>query len=239
MSTYQQQPGWTPGWGGAPAPLGHPSLQQTAAAHLHPGEALLGVFAVDLDPLLPLWTVDWGQTRSDLLWAPVRFLVRCLRGLWRGICLYFLPRWLVEILMPDLLYRRPYGLRLERRAYRAIRRPLHGGSWSGGEKSTARAVWRAVRTTPGEKLRADHDHFTLVLTDRRMLLLSRLWLYEESKAYQATGLLELPRGTYGLRRDVPGSVFTRRIDLAFSDGSWIALDAVNEDALKGLTALLG
>ncbi|MDH6577978.1 hypothetical protein [Kitasatospora sp. MAP5-34] len=240
MSTYQQQPGWTPGWGGAPAPLGHPALQQTAAPHLRPGEALLGVFAIALDPLLPLYSVNWEQTGSDLLWAPVRLLVRFLRGFWRGLCTYFMPRWLVEILMPDLLYRRPYGLRLERRAYRAIRRPLHGGSWSGGENSMAWAVWKAVRTTPGETLKADHDDFTLVLTDQRMLLLSRMWGHERHETYRATGLLELPRGTYGLRRDTPNSIVTRRLDLSFSDGSWIALDLQSSDeAEQGLKALLG
>jgi hypothetical protein len=43
----------------------------------------------------------------------------------------------VTLFIPNLRYRRPYGLRLERRAYRAIRRRLHGGSWSGGKESMA------------------------------------------------------------------------------------------------------
>ncbi|MFB7668499.1 hypothetical protein ACFC1R_32025 [Kitasatospora sp. NPDC056138] len=238
MSTYQQMPGWTPDRAGSRAPVGHPALQQTAAPHLRQGETLLGVFGLALDPLLPLY-FDWQQTRSDWAWAPVRVLVRFLRAVWRGIWTYFLPRWVVEIFVPDLRFRRPYGLRPERRAYRAIRRPFHGGSWSGGKESLAGAVWRAVRTTPGEKARADHDAFTLVLTDHRMLLLSRKWTWEKREPYQAAALLELPRGSYGLRREVPKSWFTYRLDVVFGDGSWLALDAEDEDVKKQLSALLG
>ncbi|MDH6126611.1 hypothetical protein [Kitasatospora sp. GP82] len=236
MSTYQQAPGW--GGGFASVPVGHPALQQTAAHHLRPGEQLLGVFAPALDDLLPLY-FDAQQTKHDLLWAPVRAVVRFLRGVWRGIWTYFLPRWFVEIFVTDLRFRRPYGLRLERRMYRAIRRPFHGGSWSGSKESIAWTVWKAVRTTPGEKLRADHDDFTLVLTGHRMLFLSRKWGFERHEHYQAVPLLELPRGTYGLRRDIPNSWFNRRLDLTFSDGSWIALNMHSDDDLKQLSALLG
>ncbi|WP_033821674.1 hypothetical protein [Kitasatospora sp. MBT63] len=237
MSTYQQSPGAAPGRDGAGVPAGHPALQQTAAPHLHPGEALAGVFPVRLDPLLPLYFSREIATH-EIAWAPARVAVRALRRFWRGLWTYFLPRWLVEIFIPDLMYRRPYGLRLERRLYRALRRPLHGGSWSGGRESLAGRLWTAVRTTPGEKFRADHDLFTLLLTDRRLLVLSRKWTFERHEAYQAVPLFELPVGSFALRGKVPGSWFTFRADLAFSDGSWIALDLDREDNAQQFTATM-
>jgi hypothetical protein len=238
VSTSQQPPAGTPGWGEPRAPVGHPALQQTAAAHLRPGETLIAAFAPNLDPLLPLY-YDREIGKHEIALAPVRAIVNGLRGLWRGIWTYFLPRWVVTLFIPNLRYRRPYGLRLERRAYRAIRRRFHGGSWSGGKESMAGQLWKAVRTTPGEKFRADHDYFTLVLTDQRMLILSRHWGFERHQNYQATVMLEYPQGTYALRRDTPKSYTTFRHDLTFNDGSWIALWLETKDDMTLIAGALG
>ncbi|MFI2190935.1 hypothetical protein [Streptomyces sioyaensis] len=240
MGAYQQSPGGTPGWGGAPAPAGNPELQQTAAPHLRPGETLIGVFPGALDPLLPLsFHQDVVGGPNSTTSAPRSIFLSFLWGLWRGFWVAILPRWAAELIFPSIMRRQTYGMRMDRAAYRAMRRPLHGGAWSGGDNSTARHFWKAVRTTPGEQNKADHDLFTLVLTDQRMLLLSRHQAYQREQAYQALALLELPRGTYGLRRDAPGSWFTDRLDLAFGDGSWIALNMYDKDDAKQCAALLG
>lgn len=238
MSTYQQAPGAMPGWGGAPAPVGYPGLQQTAAPHLRPGERLVGVFAAALDPLLPLYFYK-AATKHGIIWAPVRLLGAVLWGFLLGIVMAFVPEGLVRFFSSGYTRRRSYGLSLTRRLYRTIRRPLHGGSWSGGKESMAGRVWQAVRTTPRKSLRLDHSRFTLVLTDQRMLVLSRETGYPSPEtSYQAQLLNELPLGTFGLRREVPNSWFTYRLDLAFADGSWIALDMERKDTVPQLSALL-
>ncbi|WP_157880153.1 hypothetical protein [Streptomyces natalensis] len=254
MSGYYQQPpggapgtpGWggapaggTPGWGGAPAPVGHPALQQTAAPHLRPGETLIGVFPGALDPLLPLSFHQEFGVGATAASAPMRILLGFLWGIWRGFWVFVLPRWAAELIFPSIMRRETFGMRMDRAAYRAMRRPFHRGSWSGGENSTARHFWRAVRTTPGDQGKADHDLFTLVLTDQRMLLLGRHRAYQREQVYEALGLFEIPRGGYGLRRDVPGSWFTHRLDLAFGDGSWIALNMYDKDDAQQCAALLG
>ncbi len=243
MNTYEHPQAWV----ASPMVVGAPALQQTAAPHLHPGEALLGVFTVDLDPLLPLYFHSEAFKHQVAL-IPVRLFWDIVRGILTGIWYVIAPKWLVELFGTGVRYRRRYGLNPFRRLYRTIRRPLHGGSWSGGKASMAGHVWKAVRTTPSKYLRVRHAYFTLVLTDRRMLILSRE-AHSPDKPYDALPLLELPRGTYGLRREVPGSWWTYRLDLGFSDGSWIALDVhekffryLRNDAtekVKQLSTLLG
>ncbi|MGW4807609.1 hypothetical protein, partial [Kitasatospora sp. NPDC004272] len=161
------------------------------------------------------------------------------KSLWRGLWLYFLPRWFVDIFGPDAYGRRPYGLSLTRRAYRAIRRPLHGGSWHGPEGSTAWLLWRAVRTTAGEKLKADHDLFTMMVTDRRLLFLSRWTSYQSTSEYRTTPLIELPAGSWWLRPDTPNDVWAKRQDLLFADGSWIALAFESDEDLGAFRTAAG
>ncbi|WP_441245472.1 hypothetical protein [Kitasatospora sp. McL0602] len=219
MSPYQQsaQP--------APAPSTAPkaadqraALPQVVQPHLHPGETVLGAHWAELDPLLPLY-FDAERFQEQLFLLPFRLLWDVVRA-FAGV---LLPLGLRELLGVGPRYRRRYGLNPFRRLYRAVRRPLHGGSWSGGRESLAGRFWQAVRATPTPYLRVAHDDFVLVLTDRRMLLLSRPPGVRWDRPYDARPLFELPRGAYGLRPEVPGSWWTWRLDLRFSDGSWIAL----------------
>ncbi len=227
MSAYHQQP--------LPAvAYGDYRLQRTAGEHLYPGEPMIGTWAVELDRLLPLW---WDRdTVRAAGFAPLVWAMNFCKSVWRGLWLYFLPRWFVDIFGPSAYGRRPYGLSLTRRAYRALRRPLHGGSWHAPEGSTARLFWRAVRTTAGEKLKADHDLFTLLLTDRRLLVLSRWTARQADDHYRATPLLELPAGSWWLRPDTPNDVWAQRQDLLFADGSWLALAFDGESDLQAFRA---
>jgi len=228
VSQYQSQPLPT-------AAFGDYRLQRTAGEHLYPGEPMIGTWAMKLDRLAPLW---WDRdTVRAASYAPLTWIHNFFVALWRGFWMYFLPRWLVILFVPDLHMRRPYGLSLTRRAYRALRRPLHGGSLSGAEGSTAWQFWRAVRTTPGEKLLADHDYFTVLLTDRRLLVLSR-WTYgQHTEHYRAVPLYELPLGSWWLRPDTPNDVWAARQDLLFADGSWIALDFEDSDERQAFRAV--
>ncbi|MFG2694531.1 hypothetical protein ACIHEI_24305 [Kitasatospora sp. NPDC051984] len=230
MSQYQPQPLPT-------VAFGHHLLQRTAGEHLYPGEPMIGTWAMKLDRLAPLW---WDRdTVRAASHAPLAWIYNFFVRLWYGFLLYFLPRWFVFWFTPDIHLRRPYGLSLTRRAYRAIRRPMHGGSLSGDEGSTAWQFWRAVRTTPGEKLRADHDYFTVLLTDRRLLILSRWDLLQAKQHYRAVPMYELPLGSWWLRPDTPNDIWAARQDLLFADGSWIALDFEDEaerEAFRAATA---
>ncbi|OKJ08299.1 hypothetical protein [Kitasatospora sp. CB01950] len=230
MSQYQSQPLPT-------AAFGHYLLQRTAGEHLHPGEPMIGAWAMKLDRLAPLWwdrDIVRAASHAPLAWI-YNFFVR----FWYGFLLHLLPRWFVVLFMPRIYLLRPYGLSLTRRAYRAIRRPLHGGSLNGDEGTTAWQFWRAVRTTPGEKLRADHDHFTVLLTDRRLLVLARWTSMQHTQHYRAVPLYELPFGSWWLRPDTPNDVWAARQDLLFADGSWIALefeDSAEREAFRNATA---
>ncbi|AUG77981.1 hypothetical protein CFP65_3177 [Kitasatospora sp. MMS16-BH015] len=186
----------------------YPTQQSSAPAPLHPGETVLGSFDLELDPLLPLY-FDPSRFAGAALAMPFRYLWDGFRASMAMLA----PPVLRELLSLDTRYQRRYGLYPMTRLYRAIRRPLHGGSWHGGRESTAGRFWLAVRTSP-INLQVDHKRFTLVLTDRRLLAL-----------YGTRPVLELPRGSYGLRPGTPDSWFTKRVDLAFADGSWLALSA--------------
>jgi hypothetical protein len=180
---------------------------------LHPGETALGEFHLSLDPLLPLW-FDRERFAEDAFTLPFRYLWDGFRAVTAAMA----PPFLRELLSLDTRYRRRYGFYPATRLYRAVRRPLHGGSWHGGRESLAGRLWRAVHESPWHPS-PKFDDFTLVLTDRRLLALRRV------RNTEPVVIFELPRGSYGLRPEQPNSWRTKRIDLAFSDGSWIALSA--------------
>lgn len=154
------------------------------------------------------------------------------------------------------LYQWPgHEMHIWRSCYRMIRRAFHGGSYGGPWEvssrratSTAFRFWEAVRTTQPGRTLPDWDPFAMVLTDRRMLILSMDYHdYRINAPYQAQLLLELPRGTYGLRPDTPPAHFGERLDLLFSDESWIALnvmqagkaDLTGEENKRQISSLLG
>ncbi|MER5640830.1 hypothetical protein ABT095_28250 [Kitasatospora sp. NPDC002227] len=201
---------------------------------LRHGETVFGSFDLALDRLLPLY-FDPERFAGDVLLMPFRWLWDGIRSVLTAA----IPPWVRELLGLDRRYRQ-YGLYPWSRFYRTVRRPLHGGSWHGGRGSTAGRLWLAVRTSPA-RLSPDHRDFTLVLTDQRLLAFSRVRLSDPRPVF------ELPRGSYRLRPDTPGSWWNRRIDLAFPDGSWIALSAASwffgytdqeEAKVKALTDLL-
>ncbi|MFG2528920.1 hypothetical protein [Streptomyces sp. NPDC048516] len=193
------------------------------SALLRPGETLLGALPVRLDPLVPDRIPRRCRRPKPQAQERARFTG------WGRI---FLPvaavMWVCSL---------PAGL-LERGAHHTwygLRRIFRGRVWEGGWDSAA--GWFAVTTRTGtdDELRYDNHRLALAFTDQRLLLLSHPALPDREAARP---LGELPRGRYALRREPHPARHTRRVDLAFPDGSWLALEAAEREQVPQLSGLL-
>jgi prepilin-type processing-associated H-X9-DG protein len=190
------------------------------AGLLRPGEVLYGALSVKLDPLAPETIPKRHRRPKPEAEQKARF-----RG-WERI---FIPvaavMWVCSI---------PGGL-LEAGAHhtwRGLRRIFRGRVWEGGWESAA--GWFAVTTRTGTSdiPGYDNERLALAFTDQRLLLLSDPAMPDQ---HAAELLGEVPRGQYALRREPPPPRHKGRADIAFADGSWLALkaDDLREGPLLG------
>ncbi|GAA3184305.1 MULTISPECIES: hypothetical protein [Streptomyces] len=194
-----------------------------SAPFLGPGETLRGALPVRLDPLAPD-TVPKGLRRPK----PAAEEKARFTG-WQRI---FLPvsfvMWLVSL---------PAGL-LEagaRRTGRGVRRIFRGRVWAGGWESAAGRFVVDARTGTAEVAGYDNTRLALAVTDRRLLLLNEP-AFPEREAAQLLGAV--PHGGYGLRREPHPQRHRGRVDLAFADGSWLALEVPDRRQVPWLRELL-
>ncbi|MFJ9853071.1 hypothetical protein [Streptomyces sp. NPDC101150] len=185
-------------------------LRTHTAGFLRPGEVLYGALPVTLDELAPERIPKRFRRAKPQAEAAARFTG------WQRI---FLP---VAAVM--YLAALPAGLVEEggHRTWRGIRRLFRGRVWQGGWESAAGRFVITARTGPMDRAGHGHQRLALAFTDRRLLLLSRP-SEPEREAAQLLG--ELPRGQYGPRREAHPARHRDRVDLAFADGSWVALAA--------------
>ncbi|MFF4505494.1 hypothetical protein [Streptomyces sp. NPDC001401] len=100
-----------------------------------------------------------------------------------------------------------------------IRRLVRGRVWQGGWDSDAGRFVIAVRA--GDRRgEYENNRFLLTFTDRRVLLLSAPGLSEREPP-ELFG--EYPRHVLALRSEPHPARHRNRVDLAFPDGSWVAL----------------
>ncbi|MEV6942456.1 hypothetical protein AB0N07_10705 [Streptomyces sp. NPDC051172] len=104
-------------------------------------------------------------------------------------------------------------------------RLVRGRVWQGGWQSDAGRFVIAVRAADGRGL-YENDSFLLTFTDRRVLLLSSA-LSPEREAPEL--LAEYPRQALALRSEPHPARHRNRVDLAFPDGSWVALAIGSRD----------
>ncbi|MEU9110527.1 hypothetical protein AB0D04_01700 [Streptomyces sp. NPDC048483] len=193
-----------------------------STAHLRPGETLQGALPVRLDVLAPEGIPKRYRTAKPQAEEKSGF-----KG-WQRI---FLPvafvMWLCAL---------PAGLVEEgwSQTWRGIRRIFRGRVREGGWDSTAGWFVITTRTGPMDSLGHRHEKISLACTDQRLLLLSTP-AWPEREAAQLLG--ELPRGGYGLRREPHPPRHKDRVDIAFPDGSWLALE-VSREHVPWLTGLL-
>ncbi|MFF4800066.1 hypothetical protein ACFY1U_16920 [Streptomyces sp. NPDC001351] len=98
-------------------------------------------------------------------------------------------------------------------------RLVRGRVWQGGWESDAGRFVIAVRS--GDRRGSyENDRFLLTFTDRRVLLLSS----SSSREHETPELFaEYPRHVVRLRSEPHPARHRNRVDLAFPDGSWVAL----------------
>ncbi|GES34736.1 hypothetical protein AB0G60_28375 [Streptomyces angustmyceticus] len=194
-----------------------------SSALLRPGETLYGALPVRLDPLVPDRIPRRRRRPKPEAEERERF-----KGWWRILLPVSFVMWVCAL---------PAGL-LERGAHHTwhgFRRLFRGRVWQGGWDSAA--GWFVVTTRSGtdDSLGHDNDQLALAFTDQRLLLLSHPVLPER----EAARLLgELPRGRFTLRPEPHPARHTHRVDLAFPDGSWLALEAAEREQVPQLTGLL-
>ncbi|MFG2223227.1 hypothetical protein [Streptomyces sp. NPDC048644] len=227
MNGYEPAAGGTP-LHQVPAAIGPPELLHEAGAHLGPGERLLAALPAAVDDLLPPRLPRKHRARKGTDAGPGT-VVRVVAG-------WFFPSSWGWIFAGDSLFTllgRGY-----RRLYRALRRPTHGGSWSGGYPGSAGGLLVAVRNnTPEMPLGGENDDFVLAVTTHRLLVLSEPWgIHERVPARQ---LAAYPRGTCGRRREAHPARQKYRTDLEFADATWIALRMKTPQDAAALTAVLG
>ncbi|MDT0460752.1 hypothetical protein RM550_34375 [Streptomyces sp. DSM 41527] len=194
-----------------------------SSAHLRPGEVLYGALPVKLDPLVPDRIPKRCRRPKPEAEEKARF---------KGWGRIFLPvsavMWVCSL---------PAGL-LERGAHHTwhgIRRIFRGRTWEGGWDSAAGWFVVTTRTGADDILGYDEYRLTLARTDQRLLLLSHPALPERDAA-QLLG--ELPRGRFTLRPEPHPARHTYRVDIAFPDGSWLALEAAEREQVPQLSGLL-
>ncbi|MER8182596.1 hypothetical protein [Kitasatospora sp. NPDC094015] len=219
---------WTNAMGGANAmstsyPVGPGPFAPVLAPHLWPGEQLLLVLQCDLDDLLPL-KVPRAHRRP-------RPGGRDAESWFGAVFEQLLPEWLNPFAVSW------HGPAFGRRSYRAVRRAFHGGSWSGDWSGTAGGVLAAVRGSARLRpVRWDDDNLLVAVTDRRLLVLTDG--STPSRPQPEELLAAIPRGGYHRRREPHPARQTRRVDLAFADGSWLALRMDRTEDVAALHAVL-
>ncbi|GAA3794274.1 hypothetical protein GCM10022403_030180 [Streptomyces coacervatus] len=167
--------------------------QEYAARCLASGEQLYGAFSAGLDPLAPERAPRRCRPRRGGI-AVVGVLVAPVQEL-----AYKLEDW----------FWRGFG----------IRRLIRGRVWQGGWESDAGRFVIAVRA--GDRRgEYENNRFLLTFTDRRVLLLSSP-LSPERETPELFG--EYPRHVIRLRSEPHPARHRNRVDLAFPDGSWVAV----------------
>jgi hypothetical protein len=97
---------------------------------------------------------------------------------------------------------------------------VHGKAWEGGwESGAGQFMMRVLAGRKSEDF--DNKRCLLALTSQRLLALDDPISPE---TYDPFLLAELPRGAFSLRREPHPARQKTRVDIAFSDGSWLALD---------------
>lgn len=200
------------------------------ATLLLPGEKPLGSFKASLDPLTPIAVPRRHRPRRE---KRPKGEDRSFRGIGSVLVpLYWIAAGLSFLISPVVI---TVG-RLEDWMWRGfgIRRLFRGRVWQGGWESDAGRFIIAVRG------RGESESCLLAATDRRMLILERPYSPELEEA-KLRG--EFARGTYGLRSEPHPARHKDRVDIAFADGSWLAVDIADraqvpelERYLSGLTA---
>lgn len=104
--------------------------------------------------------------------------------------------------------------------FRLIARLVHGPAWQGGWDSEAgRFLLRVRAGRSGRSFR--NTSCLLAFAPGGLLVLDRPLLPEDQRPFL---LAELQHGDYSLRREAHPARHEKRVDIAFSDGSWLALD---------------
>ncbi|MCD9876857.1 hypothetical protein [Streptomyces guryensis] len=191
--------------------------QEYAARGLLSGEQLCRVFSAGLDPLAPE-----GVPRRH---RPPRAPGSGTEDRsFRGLRVLLLPFHWMAVAGAVLTY--PLE-KLEDWFWGGfgIRRLVRGRVWHGGWESDAGRFVIAVRAGDGRGT-FRNDGFLLTFTDRRVLLLSKP-LSPERETPRLYG--EYPRQVPCLRREPHPARHRNRVDLAFPDGSWVALAIGSRD----------
>ncbi|MEV0092608.1 hypothetical protein [Streptomyces sp. NPDC050738] len=203
-----------------PESLQHEDVQlaEHSRGFLWPGETLTGVFPMGLDGLirgrLPrrYRAAKPGEGREAGFWrvlAPVYWV-------------FGLPAYLLESAAGGTC----------RGIWRLFRGKVRAGGWESG----AGHFIRAVRNGPSYDAGYDNDRYLLAFTDRRLLLLTEP---STLRSRPPQLLAELPRGQFALRREPHPPRHKDRVDIAFPDGSWAALDAGHRIQVEQIAYLLG
>lgn len=116
-----------------------------------------------------------------------------------------------------------------------IWRLVRGRVWQGGWQSDAGRFVIAVRAADGRGL-YENNSFLLTFTDRRVLLLSSA-LSPERETPEL--LAEYPRQVLALRSKPHPARHRNRVDLAFPDGSWVALAIGRREQVDEVRRYLG
>jgi hypothetical protein len=115
-------------------------------------------------------------------------------------------------------------------AYMVIRRPIHGFPFRGGWSSQAGQFLLMVLRGPSRHRLYENDEACLVFTDHRVLVLHR-------QSAEFLGELALSQLVVGEPKERPFRQ-AERVDLSFTDGSLLALDAGLSNKSKLLRDLL-
>lgn len=193
-----------------------------SAALLRPGESLYGALPVRLDPLVPDRIPRRCRRPKPEALERERF-----KGWWRILLPVSFVMWVCSL---------PAGL-LERGAHHTwhgIRRLFRGRVREGGWDSAAGWFVITARTGTDDRLGYENNQLALAFTDQRLLLSHPV--LPEREAAQLLG--ELPRGRFTLRPEAHPARHAYRVDTAFPDGSWLALEAAEREHVPQLTRLL-
>ncbi|GAA1349750.1 hypothetical protein [Streptomyces beijiangensis] len=199
-------------------------LAEHSRGFLLPGESLVAAFGMRLDQFVPEVLPRRYRTPKPEADAAAR-----LKGGWRLLNPVIWVMYVVSV---------PAGLGEAACSgtWRGIRRLFRGKVWHGGWESGAGHFVRAVRTGPSYSSGHGHKSYVLTVTDRRLLLLTTSSTVLPRPA-QLLG--ELPRGQFARRRASHPPRHKDRVDIAFTDGSWVALEAERRIQVEQIASLLG
>jgi hypothetical protein len=205
--------------------------QEYVARSLPGGEQLYRAFSAGLDPLAP--------ERVPRRHRPPRPPKRGTQDRsFRGLRVLLLPFY--WFMMAGALLMAPVEAladKLQEWLWRGfgIRRLVRGRVWQGGWQSDAGRFVIAVRA--GDRRGSyENNSFLLTFTDRRALLLSSP-LSPERETPELFG--EYPRHVLALRSEPHPARHRNRVDLAFPDGSWVALAIGRRDEVGDVRRYLG